>query len=219
MNSSLFSGILSLLVLLTVAVAEILWSKRYRDAKKAEIEALRAEIEGLKEMTPNKVREYFISTKDMLGQHIDELKADLDKVNHERARQEVLVQALQSEGALRDAELRAAQAEVTRRDGEIAALKSSIANLDLRAGLLAEVSQMWLSYSEASRKAITRAAHMRRDYKKPTEDEPKALGSVHMPRPPYGPPAKDADATPPASRAGSATEPQQGRDAEDAHTG
>lgn len=49
------------------------------EAKKTQIETLQQEVASYRELTPAKIREYFLSTKEQLEEYIEKLKDDLDK--------------------------------------------------------------------------------------------------------------------------------------------
>lgn len=78
MNWQTITSLLSVLSVIAVAVAEVFGARRLTAAKDAQIEALKQQIESLKEMTPMKVREYFISTKEQLEAYNNELKSQLE---------------------------------------------------------------------------------------------------------------------------------------------
>lgn len=60
-------------------VAKLRWSTEFRRAKDAEIELLKAEIQSLKELTPMRVREYFLSVKEQLEEYNDALRRQLEQ--------------------------------------------------------------------------------------------------------------------------------------------
>jgi hypothetical protein len=70
----LLSPLLSLAVLVVVAVREIAWSKRYKAARDAEAEALKARVETLRELTSPAVKEHLDATKTLLEERIEDLK-------------------------------------------------------------------------------------------------------------------------------------------------
>jgi len=77
--------------------AKLRWSKEFAEAKNAaiqakdaalqaktaEIQALKAEILSFRELSPQKIREYFVSTKEQLEGYIDDLKQKLGQVRDE----------------------------------------------------------------------------------------------------------------------------------------
>jgi hypothetical protein len=71
-------------------IAKIRWSKEFATAKDeiirskdAQIALLEREIQGLRELTPMKIREYFLSVRQQLEEYNETLKADLDKARDE----------------------------------------------------------------------------------------------------------------------------------------
>ncbi len=130
MNWGLTSTILSLLVLLVTAIVELAWSRRYRAAKNAEIHALRAEIESLKEMTPMKVREYYLSTKELLEQCNAELQKELEVARRAESEQSDRIVALKAQGFAREAELVCARAEADSRRSEVERLTAEVETLE-----------------------------------------------------------------------------------------
>jgi hypothetical protein len=133
MNWSIVSSILSMLVLLAVAVAEILWNKRFLAAKRAEIEALNAQIEGLrsqitnlKDLTPDKLHEYYQHMKAMFDGYVDKLKADLELARAALKKESEAVNFLQSQGAERDAELEKAKRELAARQSDVERLATLV---------------------------------------------------------------------------------------------
>lgn len=72
--------IMSLIVAGISGIAGIVWSTYYKDAKQAQLDAKDDLIEGLKELSPPKVREAFTSMKEQLEDYIDQLKNDIKKL-------------------------------------------------------------------------------------------------------------------------------------------
>jgi hypothetical protein len=65
-------------------VAKLMWSKEFKEAKEetikskdAQIELLKNEIQNLRELSPMKLREYFVSVKQQLEEYNDKLLRDL----------------------------------------------------------------------------------------------------------------------------------------------
>ena len=64
-------------------IAGILWSNQYKEAKQAQLDEKDALIESLKELSPKKIRESYLSLKDQLEDYIEHLKSkikDLEKL-------------------------------------------------------------------------------------------------------------------------------------------
>lgn len=77
--SVLINGVSSALAWL----AKIWWGKEYRASKEAQIEVLREQIKFLHDMTPMKIREYFLSVRKQLEEHIEALQAELKNAREE----------------------------------------------------------------------------------------------------------------------------------------
>jgi len=84
----LVTTILSLSVAIFAWWAKIKWSKEYTDAKneiikskEAQIDLLKQEIQNLKDFSPIKMREYFVTVKQQLEEYNEHLKSQLDKAN------------------------------------------------------------------------------------------------------------------------------------------
>lgn len=79
-------GIITILSLIAAIMAwfvKLRWANEYKEAKEAQINVLERELESYKEMTPMKIREYFISTKEMLEENIKHLEVTIDEKNKE----------------------------------------------------------------------------------------------------------------------------------------
>ena len=88
-------------------LAKIRWSQEYSQAKdeiirakEAQIELLKDEIVGLKDLTPMKIREYFLSTKLQLEEFNDKLLQQLKDANQEIEKLNTRINLMQEEGAL-----------------------------------------------------------------------------------------------------------------------
>ncbi|MGD1047614.1 MAG: SEC-C metal-binding domain-containing protein [Candidatus Krumholzibacteriaceae bacterium] len=82
------TALLSAIAAVLAWAAKLWWGKEYRNAKDetikakdAQIAAIERELSATKELTPMKIREYFLSMKEQLEEYIDGLKADLKKKN------------------------------------------------------------------------------------------------------------------------------------------
>lgn len=69
--------LLSVLAAVLAWAAKLMWAKEYKEAKEAQIELLKEQIKSLEELTPMKVREFYISTKQQLEEYIEKLQGDL----------------------------------------------------------------------------------------------------------------------------------------------
>jgi response regulator RpfG family c-di-GMP phosphodiesterase len=81
---SLITSLLSAIAAVLAWAAKLRWSKEYAaakdeviKAKEAQIEFLKNEIETLRELSPIKIREYFVSVKTQLEEYIDLQKSQI----------------------------------------------------------------------------------------------------------------------------------------------
>ena len=99
-------------------IAKIRWSNEYADAKdetirakEAQIDFLEREIASLKELTPMKIREYFISTRKQLEEYNDSLQEKLDMANQELEDKQKAIENIRSSGDEKSQELSKLEAE------------------------------------------------------------------------------------------------------------
>jgi predicted nucleic acid-binding Zn-ribbon protein len=78
------SALASALAAVLAWAAKLWWAKEYSaakdeiiKAKDAQIETLKNEIQNLRELTPMKIREYFLSVKEQLEEYNDKLQGEL----------------------------------------------------------------------------------------------------------------------------------------------
>lgn len=81
---SLITSLVSAIAAVLAWIAKLRWSKEYAAAKdevirakEAQIELLKAEIQTLRELSPVKIREYFVSVKTQLEEYIDLQKSQI----------------------------------------------------------------------------------------------------------------------------------------------
>jgi len=74
---------LSLIAAILAWIAKIKWSKEYKEAKEAQIDSLKQQIENWKALTPDKLREYYIKMKEQLEEFNDFLKSQLKEAEKE----------------------------------------------------------------------------------------------------------------------------------------
>jgi hypothetical protein len=84
------AAVASAVAALLAWIAKIRWSKEFVTAKNeiiqskdAQIALLEREIQGLRELTPMKIREYFLSVREQLEEYNETLKKDLEKAHIE----------------------------------------------------------------------------------------------------------------------------------------
>lgn len=99
-------------------LAKLKWSREYglaKDevirAKDAQIELLKEEVEGLREMTPMKIREYFVSVKQQLEEYNDTLKQSLNAAQGEIQPRDQIIVSLRAAGDQSSAALQAIERE------------------------------------------------------------------------------------------------------------
>jgi len=115
------------------------WSQEYTSAKEAEIAAknaqlqtLEREITSLRELTPMKIREYFLSVKGQLEEYNTLLQQQLEETRLELSSRDVRIQDLtRTEVEQRD--------EISRNVSEKRELEVRLAYLDRQASVLAPV--------------------------------------------------------------------------------
>lgn len=66
--------VLSLGAAVLAWIAKIVWSSEYRKAKEAQIDALRSEVEALRNLTPMKLEEYVVATRRIYENKIHDLE-------------------------------------------------------------------------------------------------------------------------------------------------
>src|SRR5688572_12443811 len=86
----LIAALASSLAAVLAWLAKLAWAKEFREAKDetlkakdAQIELLKNEIQDLRELTPMKLKEYFVSVKQQLEEYNDKLQQDLTAKNEE----------------------------------------------------------------------------------------------------------------------------------------
>src|SRR5438067_4815729 len=84
------SALASAIAAILAWAAKLWWAKEYgaaKDeiirAKEAQIEQLKGEIQSLHDLTPMKIREYFVSVTTQLEEYNDRLKQEIDKARVE----------------------------------------------------------------------------------------------------------------------------------------
>ncbi len=106
------SGVITLLSILAAILAwlaKLRWSKEYAAAKDetirakdAQIDALKQQIENLKDLTPNKLREYFESTRTSLEEYIEKLKIQLREAKDKTSQKSQQITNLEDKGQTAD---------------------------------------------------------------------------------------------------------------------
>lgn len=83
MDTQSIITILALIAAILAWVAKLRWAKEYKDAKEAQIAALKEQLQQYKDLSPIQLREYVKATQEVLGQANDELRAELEDVAKE----------------------------------------------------------------------------------------------------------------------------------------
>lgn len=97
-------------------IAGILWSNQYKEAKQAQLDEKDTLIESLKELSPKKMRESYLSLKDQLEEYIDQLKSNIKDL-------EKLVQDLEENNSSLSDELQVSENIIGNLKREISKLK------------------------------------------------------------------------------------------------
>ena len=115
-------------------LAKILWAKDHIRAteqifksKDAEIAALQRQNDHLRELTPMKIREYFVSVKEQLTEYIDKLKADLASKESEIL---ALTKEKESLATSNEREISELQIEKTRLEKQLETLQRDAEKID-----------------------------------------------------------------------------------------
>jgi DNA repair exonuclease SbcCD ATPase subunit len=150
-------------------LAKLRWSREFAQAKdetikakEAHIEVLKQQVTSLQEMSPMKIREYFVSVKQQLEEFIDALKRQLEAAQKEIAAKDDAIRCLQSEGASQGSRVVNLQQEKTIIERETADLQDKVAQLERK---LAASIQFDPSMLEAARSSsIALAQHLHSDW-------------------------------------------------------
>ena len=118
-------------------IAKLKWSKEFAEAKdeiikakEAQIQVLQSQLEGLRELSPMKIKEYVDSSQELLERYIDQLKEQLQVARVGIQSKEDEIHRLQGAGAtqaqqIQDLRLQKAALEETTRT-----LASNVASLE-----------------------------------------------------------------------------------------
>jgi DNA repair exonuclease SbcCD ATPase subunit len=98
--------------------ARLWWGREYgaaKDeiirAKEAQITALERELQGLRELTPMRIREYFLSVKEQLEEYNAVLQEQLKSAKREIGQKEAAIGALRDQGSEQGAQIAALEHE------------------------------------------------------------------------------------------------------------
>jgi hypothetical protein len=130
-------AIASALAAVLAWAAKLWWGKEHAaaqskliDAKDAQIASLEREIETLRELTPMKIREYFVSVKTQLEEYNDALKGQLAEAHSEIAERSSEIESLQAEGDRHVEEITRLEAERSRLEATSRELTQRLARLE-----------------------------------------------------------------------------------------
>lgn len=94
-----FAALASSLAAVLAWASKLWWAKEYAaakdetiHAKEAQIELLKTEVQNLRELTPMKLREYFLSVKEQLEEYNDKLREELEAARKEIQKREAELQ-------------------------------------------------------------------------------------------------------------------------------
>jgi chromosome segregation ATPase len=114
----IISAIASSLAAVLAWAAKLWWGREFASAKdeiikakEVQIELLKDEINSLKELTPMKVREYFLSVREQMEEYNDLLKNQLDEAQKELNKKQEEIENLKQEGDKTAGEIEKLEAE------------------------------------------------------------------------------------------------------------
>jgi len=115
-------------------LAKVLWAREYAAAKdevirakEAQIDVLKEQLANLRELTPMKIREYFLSVKEQLEEYVDNLRTDLANARGEIGRMTEEITGLKAEGVRKTADIRQLE---NQRDEAVAAASALETKVD-----------------------------------------------------------------------------------------
>lgn len=121
--------LLSIVAAILGWTSKLWWAKEYRAAKEAQIEALKTQIENLKELNPVKMREFFEAMKTHLGENIDWLQSQLDTAKAEIIQRSTEIDRLSLEGDKKSTELQKLQSEKKQAEEKVQFLTGEVKQL------------------------------------------------------------------------------------------
>jgi len=129
--------------------AKLRWSEEFASAKNetirakdAQIEALRTQLENLRELSPMKLREYFRSVKEQLEEQVDYTNALLKQAKMEVEENDQRIVQLNTQGQHQSQEL-------VRLESEKSVLTKQIADLELEFPLISPNFEAYAGAAEA----------------------------------------------------------------------
>lgn len=106
------SAIASSIAAVLAWAAKLWWSREFAaakdeiiKAKEAQIELLKSEITSLQELTPMRIREYFLSVKQQLEEYIAQLQSQLGDARSEISVKQAEIEKFKLEGAKKTGEI------------------------------------------------------------------------------------------------------------------
>lgn len=118
-NDVIITGLLTVAIL--EPIAALVWSKRYREAKEAEINALRAQITHLEKLTPKHIWEQMEAMQSMMKLHTENLGSQAHQLQQR-------IEELKKEGDRGQTELAEVRAAYARLSDDHAELKKALEN-------------------------------------------------------------------------------------------
>lgn len=103
-------------------------------AKEEQIKLLEKEVNNLRELTPMKIREYFLSVREQLEEYVEILQEDLRAARREVSKKEEQIGRLQNEGESHQAEVEDLRRDKERIEAASAHLQTQLRELRIRSG-------------------------------------------------------------------------------------
>jgi chromosome segregation ATPase len=120
-------------------------------AKDAQLHTLQLQLDSLRELTPMKIREYFISMKERLEEFNDSLKRQLLEAARLIAQKQEEIHTLQATGTSQKAKIEKLEREKTVLEQRTAELAARVAVLEKEDRPFAQVLNEWVAAADSSR--------------------------------------------------------------------
>ena|GEM_PF-3789111 len=119
-------------------------------AKDSQIEMLKNECANLRELTPMKIREYFVSVRSQLEEFNDNLKSQLEQAQRESEEKDQQIKELRSAGVTHETDINRLTIEMAQLAGEREALMKRLEQDVARQPLLAQIEKALLLIASES---------------------------------------------------------------------
>lgn len=200
----LVSTIASSLAAVLAWAAKLWWGREFAaakdeiiKAKEAQIELLTSEISSLKELTPMKIREYFLSVREQMEEYNNLLKDQLDGAHKQLENKTTEIERLKQEGEKSAAEVEKIEDErqriaeaATKLEQQLSNLKSKYESDDVVVMRMPKIDaqfyeKLYASFADLSRAMsknitvdMTRLSHVMIESSKITEQQAEYLERV-----------------------------------------